>query len=245
MKSVWLEMSSVRTDGGTQMRETLSTDVFLDYRDRMLAGDSFPPIDVFYDGTAYWLADGFHRFYGAREAKLKTIAATVHNGTVRDAILFAVGANVKHGLKRTNADKRRAVEAILNDEAWVLWSDHRIAEVAGVGNSFVSNLRAELSTVDSSPAAKTADEPKVGLDGKARKPKPKQPKREPPKLVAIDDPPEEEAKPPAKSCEREPLQRMIENKADKFVVLRWLFDSCDLGQRTAAMALWSDWMDSQ
>jgi hypothetical protein len=40
----------------------------------------------------------------------------------------------------------------------------------------VGNVRKELSTVDSSPAAKAADQPKVGRDGKARKAPAKKPK---------------------------------------------------------------------
>ena len=38
------------------------------------------------------------------------IAADVRQGTRRDALLFAAGANSSHGLSRTTADKRRAIE---------------------------------------------------------------------------------------------------------------------------------------
>jgi len=169
MDSIALDV--IRTDGGTQMRGELNRDVYLDYRDKFLAGVKFPPIDLFHDGSAYWLADGFHRFYGAREAKQKTIDAVVRNGTVRDATLFAIGANQVHGLKRTNADKRACVLAMLNDETWVTWSDGKIAEHVGVSQKFVTNVRDELRTVLSSSAAKTTDDPKLGRDGKKYRPK--------------------------------------------------------------------------
>ena len=38
------------------------------------------------------------------------------DGGLRDAILFSVGANAAHGLRRTNADKRRTVLLLWEDE---------------------------------------------------------------------------------------------------------------------------------
>src|SRR5262245_35093918 len=110
-----VNLDLIRTDGGTQMRAELDQEVYLDYRDKWLDGVDFEPLDVFHDGAVYWLADGFHRFYRAREAKLATLHCRVHQGTQRDAILFAAGANASHGLRRTNADKRLAVEKLLGD----------------------------------------------------------------------------------------------------------------------------------
>lgn len=169
MTSLSLEL--IRTDGGTQMRVALSQETYLDYRDKWLAGVDFDPIDVFHDGAAYWLADGFHRYFGAREAKLPTIPCKVHKGTQRDAILFAAGANAGHGLRRTNEDKRMAVTALLNDDEWVEWSDGVISEKAAVSREFVSQIRNQLATVASSKAAIAADRPRVGRDGKKRKKK--------------------------------------------------------------------------
>jgi hypothetical protein len=165
----------IRVDGGTQMRAELHQEVYLDYRDKWLSGVEFDPVDLFYDGSTYWLADGFHRFYGAREAKRASIPAFVHTGTQRDAILHATGANASHGLRRSNADKRQAVETLLGDEEWVQWSDNRVAEQAAVSVQFVCNIRRELSTVDSSPAAQANGQPRTGRDGKKRR----HPKRKP------------------------------------------------------------------
>lgn len=184
-----LSIDVIRTDGGTQMRAELTSEVYMDYRDKWLAGVEFDPVDVFHDGAAYWLADGFHRFYGAREAKRGSIPCRLHQGTQRDAILFACGANASHGLRRTNADKRRAIEAMLNDDVWVTWADNKIAEQAAVDQSFVSKVRRELRTNLSSPAAKSADAPRVGRDGKKRRPPPQKPKAAKPK------PPEDKSGP--------------------------------------------------
>jgi hypothetical protein len=140
-----LKLSAVRIDGGIQMRETLNAEVVGDYGERMKAGDEFPPVTVFYDGADYWLADGFHRLEAAKLAGLETIAADARRGTRRDAILYGAGANVSHGLRRTNADKRRAVSALLNDPEWSQWSDREIARRCAVSHPFVSALRETLT----------------------------------------------------------------------------------------------------
>ena len=76
-----------------------------------------------------------------------TIQAEIHEGTKRDAILYACGANATNGIRRTSADKRQAVERLLNDEEWAKWSDREIAGRAAVGKSFVSNPRNEMASV--------------------------------------------------------------------------------------------------
>jgi len=46
---------------------------------------------------------------------LTKISADVREGSRRDAILYAVGANASHGLKWTNRDKPNAVMVLLKD----------------------------------------------------------------------------------------------------------------------------------
>ncbi len=131
-------------DGGAQMRVEMKPDVVRDYADDMAAGAIFPPVLVYHDGTDYWLADGFHRVAAARKIERETIDAEVREGTARDAIIQGIGANASHGLRRTQADKRRAVERLLRDEEWSKWSDRKIAKVAKVDHKTVGKIRREL-----------------------------------------------------------------------------------------------------
>jgi hypothetical protein len=62
--------------------------------------------------------------------------------TGREAILFSVGANATHGIRRTNADKRNAVLKLLGDPEWGQWSDSQIAKICGVSHAFVGEMRA-------------------------------------------------------------------------------------------------------
>ncbi len=100
-------------NGGAQMRVEMKPDVVREYADDMAAGAVFAPVDVYYDGSIYWLADGYHRVAAARKLDRETIDATVHEGGERDAILHGIGSNDSHGIRRTQADKRRAVELAL------------------------------------------------------------------------------------------------------------------------------------
>lgn len=136
-----LDLDRIRIDGGTQSRVELSQETVAEYAQAFQAGAEFPAVVVFFDGASYWLTDGFHRYFGALNAGESAIAAQVINGTQRDAVLYSLKANATHGLKRTNADKRKSVETLLKDAEWATWSDRKIAEVCGVGHPFVAAIR--------------------------------------------------------------------------------------------------------
>lgn len=141
-----LPIGLISISGGTQSRVSLHQDTVDDYAEVIRLGGELPPVVVFNDGesTGMWLADGFHRFHAHRAAGAAEIVCDVRAGSQRDAILFSAGANVAHGLRRTNDDKRRAVSILLSDEEWSKWSDREIARVCGVGNKFVGDVRASI-----------------------------------------------------------------------------------------------------
>jgi hypothetical protein len=141
----YLALDFIAIDGGTQSRAYLNDSTVDEYAEAMDGGAEFPPVLVFYDGEKYWLADGFHRVAAAKKGECGEIVADVRSGTRRDAILYSVGANATHGLRRTNADKRRSVLTLLGDEEWSQWSDREIARRCGVSTPFASKLRSELS----------------------------------------------------------------------------------------------------
>lgn len=143
-----LSIASIRRDGGTQPRDHISTEIAKDYAEAQVDGAQFPPVVVFYDGTEYWLADGFHRVMAAEILNLPEISADVRQGDRRDAVLFSVGANADHGYRRSNLDKRRAVVTLLNDPEWSGWSDREIARRCCVEHHLVGSLRPKPVTGD-------------------------------------------------------------------------------------------------
>ena len=136
-----IPITAIRTDGGTQPRAVMDFTIVEEYANAMADGALFPPLVVFYDGTDHWLADGFHRRSAADTLGLAEVECDVHQGTVRDAVLYSVSANASHGMRRTNDDKRRAVLKILNDTEWGQWSDREIARRCGVNHEMVGKLR--------------------------------------------------------------------------------------------------------
>jgi len=143
-----IEIAKIRIDGGTQPREGIDENVAREYGQEMTDNGIgvFDPVTIFYDGKDYWLADGYHRVTGAKMFDVQNLRADIRQGTRRDAILFSTGANGKHGLRRTNADKRRAVMTMLTDEDWSKWSDNRIAQHCNVSQPFVSAIRGSSQT---------------------------------------------------------------------------------------------------
>ncbi len=136
-----IDLLKINTQGGTQPRAELNQSTVDEYAEAYRAGATLPPVTLFFDGSQYWLADGFHRYFAAKAAGKKSIPEEVTPGTLREAILYSLSANSKHGLKRSNADKRRAVETLLKDAEWGLWSDHELARRCAVSASFVGDVR--------------------------------------------------------------------------------------------------------
>jgi transposase len=149
-----LPISQIRTDGGTQPRAFLNHEVIEEYIEAIQAGAKFPPIDVFFDGEHYWLADGFHRRSAFFGAECEEILCNVHQGTLQDAQWFSYAANKTNGLYRSNADKQRAIQAALRHPASAGLSDSQIAKHVGVDHKTVAAWRDRIlgNSQDSQPA---------------------------------------------------------------------------------------------
>ena len=59
-------------------------------------------------------------------------------------MLFSLGVNATHGLRRSNADKRKAVMTLLEDSEWSQWSNREVARRCGVNEKTVRNLRESI-----------------------------------------------------------------------------------------------------
>jgi hypothetical protein len=141
-------LARVRTDGGTQTRangtEKSTVEDFASvYRS---TPQSMPPIDCVFDGKDYWVYDGFHRLGAASAAGLKEIPVRLVAGTLDRARLLAGGANKDHdAARRTNKDKRRAVEIVFTSQESRGMSDRAIAQHCRVSHVLVGDVRKALS----------------------------------------------------------------------------------------------------
>ncbi len=148
-----LRLDQIRIDGGTQPRVAIDEQVVAEYADLYSNGVNLPPVTVFFDGTAYWLADGFHRYWANKRIDCEYIFADVRQGTQRDAQWYSFGANSQHGLRRTREDVATILEKIFSDENWSEKSDYEVAEHTGIPRSTVQRHKerhlAQMGQIDS------------------------------------------------------------------------------------------------
>lgn len=138
-----LPIEQIRLDGGTQSRAQINMAVVAEYAEEMQAGAQFPRPTVFHDGQSYWLVDGFHRLYAHKQAfPGYPMWCEVQDGTQQEAIWESLKQNLSHGLRRTNADKRKAVETALIK--FTNKSDREIANQCGISHPTVISIRKEL-----------------------------------------------------------------------------------------------------
>lgn len=149
--------------------------------------DQLPPIDVYIDPETgeKRVADGGHRGAAGKLGKKKLIKSRTKKGGKREAELYAMGRNEHHGVRRTNEEKRKIVERLLNDPEWQKMSARWMQEKTGVDAKVIRAIkreRQEEAAARSGAAASAPGgnvphlEPVVGKDGKAypaRQPIPK------------------------------------------------------------------------
>lgn len=181
-------LAEINLECAIRVREKFNQEVVDRYCELMKAGVSLPPIKVFRVSGVLKVTDGQHRCRAAKKAGFETIKAIIVEGSEQDALKDALSANAQHGLPRSNKDKRRV--AILGIQNFGHLSDRAIAEICQVSNTFIGEMKAELSAVDSS-------EPRTGRDGKSRR----QPKRKSNPTESSADNDQSTAVPPAATQE--------------------------------------------
>ena len=156
MSAKTIQLSAIRIDGGTQSREALNQATVAEYAEAMTEGVTFPPITLFFDGSIHWLVDGFHRYFAAKQVGFTDMPAEVRDGTQMDAQWASYTVNKDHGLRRSNADKRKAVMGALAHPYGKAKSDNQIAKELGVHHSTVGDIRRSLADSASDvPAERT------------------------------------------------------------------------------------------
>ena len=150
MKTMNLEF--LRTDGNTQARVQLDQNIVNEYAEHMKDGDKFPELVAYHDGSDYWLADGFHRYFAYKSASIKEAEVEVRSGTLEDAQLFAYSANCRRGLSMSSEDNRNVIILMLKHPKWSLWSYSEISKHVGVSRMTVGRI---AKTLEPNPDAST------------------------------------------------------------------------------------------
>jgi hypothetical protein len=150
-----VELSQIRIDGGTQPRAEIDQKTVDEYAEAYAALVQLPPVVVYFDGANAWLADGFHRYHAAKKVGVQAVDVDWREGTIEVAKFYASGANVSHGLRRKDSDKKRAILMLLETDQGKRWSAEKgskgsgltaIAKHCGVSVKWAGEVLASLST---------------------------------------------------------------------------------------------------
>jgi len=163
IKTIFLE--DVDIDHSPMVRADLRPEVIEEYASIYKKDKKkMPHIDVFYEAgnKRMLIGDGMHRLQAMRSLNFKACQANVHAGVYEDALKFALTANERHGIRRSQADKRKAVEEAIRQ--WPKVSNVQIANLASVDDHTVKAVRDWLEE-----QGKIAPEPvREGRDGSKR-----------------------------------------------------------------------------
>lgn len=169
-----LDIDNIIMDERTQPREKIDQEMVKEYAellrgwtpDSPLQEPPLKKIRVVCDGTSNWLIDGWHRILAAKELGLGRYPAIVETGTFDDAIWRSYGMNAEHGMRRTNKEKRRAVEAALRHPNAQGQTDSVIAANCRVSQVYIVKVRAEMAVTEEM----IRNELVIGKNGKQYKP---------------------------------------------------------------------------
>ena len=127
-------------------------DLFRDKEETMLQVPSVPKVNplnpcVLRAKTGgFYILDGWHRVLAAKALGLDRIVVTLYGGdrtyTLEEARVLSATVNTAHGLRRSDADKRKAVTILLTDEPGR--TNDATARLAGVSPSLVAAVRREM-----------------------------------------------------------------------------------------------------
>lgn len=140
-----LKLTQIIRDAGVQPRQAIDNERVDLYSEAMKDGDTFPLPTVHTDGTHYWLSSGFHRVAAHEKNGAKEIECEIVEGTLDDAMFYALGANAKQGLPLSPEDFRLSVKRLISLPASKDWTVGQMARYLGCSKMTVSRHRAKLA----------------------------------------------------------------------------------------------------
>ncbi len=152
-----LPVDELVLDPGLNLRDRLDPETVERYAE---SWRRLPPVTVFEIDARWLMADGFHRHAAAVSIGRPTLAAEIRVGSYDDALDFVAGANLRHGLPLTRAERRRVVEVKLRLHAD--WSDRKLADELGLGRELIARVRKALVEAGQIPPLSG----RLGSDGK-------------------------------------------------------------------------------
>lgn len=158
------DLDKIDHDGSPKVRDEVRKDTVQEYAENYEALVKMPePVLFEVEKDHYLIGDGWHRIaamHSLGDKGAQSWIFDVQKGSYEDCLVFALQANLRHGVRRSNADKRQC--AITAVQQFYEKSNEAIASVAGVGPTLVMEVRSEMEHKDKIPVSTT----RKGKDGK-------------------------------------------------------------------------------
>lgn len=155
-----------------QSRTAMNEETIQEYLADMKDGVVFDPIKVVNTREAKYLVDGYHRVEAMKRLGLNEVEALVIPGTKALALREAIGANAKHGLKRTNEDKLNALKLAWENRETLFGVDEpterELAQIAQVSKTFVHNFLKDLVLVTKTKSENTPSQEPTAEENEAK-----------------------------------------------------------------------------
>jgi len=234
------KLSAIEMDTSIQTRTHIDMATVNEYAERMVEGDTFPPVELYGTKDRAWIADGWTRIMAAQSMTFKDIDANLHPGGRTDALKAALSANTKHGQPRKRQDVDRVIELALKEFGKL--SDRALGEMCGVADVTIAAHRPKDN------CKSLAVETRIGKDGKTRKlPKAKEsPASDPPADLLDDEPamePAEKAPEPATEPMRKPGPPCRGMQMARIAIMKLGEITKDDTEREEAFATVKEWIN--
>ncbi len=143
-----VEIAALDMRSGTQVRVAIDSEIVYEYAGHL---DELPkPVAFRIEGREQLvLAAGFHRIAATEVAGQHSAEVEVREGTFEDALIFACQSNLKHGVRMTAADKRKAIRTLLREVPGR--SARWYAEAVGCSHNTVLKVQNGLEGDDGGP----------------------------------------------------------------------------------------------
>lgn len=142
-----IKISAITLDPRLQQRVALDEKTVEEYVEVLKGGGELAPVSLINENGKLWLWDGWHTIEAHRRVERDQVKVRVQPGTFRDAWIASLGANHKHGRRRTSEDKEKALKnalsessvqfSILNEDGH--YSFRKVAKWTGWSHTGVSN----------------------------------------------------------------------------------------------------------
>lgn len=161
VKTQTVAIDKIILDPDSQPRIGEHRDTVDAYCEAIDQGEALPPVMLAFDGERHYLADGHLRLLAYGKQGVTEVEALIFEGGLAEAQWYAYGANAKHGLRLTNAEKRRAVELAVRHGRGSEMSARDLSAYLGVGKQLVADIRGEMAAAALVDEYTPTDEPEA------------------------------------------------------------------------------------